>query len=63
MGKSRGSEVFTASSKGRYSVNYQRSGRPDIGVYTSRFEPLPYVLSPAGLQEPVRRLQRCLRQL
>ena len=44
-------------------VCQKRSGRPDLGVYRSRFEPLSLVLSPLGRQEPVRRLQRRLRWL
>jgi hypothetical protein len=45
------------------AVQYSRSGCPDLHVYRSRFQPLPYVLGPLGCRVPAPRLQehsRCL---
>ena len=45
------------------AAQYQRSGRPDHGVRTSRFEPSSCVLDPLGRRRFVRQLQRRLRRL
>jgi hypothetical protein len=44
-------------------VCQERSGRPELGVYRSRFEPLSYLLGPAGPQGAVPQLQRPSRRL
>jgi hypothetical protein len=45
------------------AVEYSRSGCPDLGVHTSRFEPMSYLLSPQGRRRFVRQLQGHSRQL
>jgi hypothetical protein len=47
----------------RPPVDYQWCGRPELGVRTSRFEPLSDVLGPPGRRGLVRRLQRRLGRL
>ena len=45
------------------AVDYTKSGYPDLGVHTSPFEPLSYLLSPQGRRRFVRQLQRHSRGL
>jgi hypothetical protein len=45
------------------AVCYQRSGRPDLGVCTSQFQPLSSRLGPLGRREPAPQLQRPFRRL
>jgi hypothetical protein len=45
------------------AVCYKRSGYPDLGVHTSPFEPLSYLLSPQGRRRFVRQLQGHSRRL
>ena len=36
------------------AVQYSRSGRPDVDVCTSRFEPLSHLLGPWVVESPLR---------
>jgi hypothetical protein len=47
----------------RPPVCQERSGRPEVDVCTSRFEPLSYLLSPQGRRSFVRQLQGHSRRL